>query len=60
MKELGLDAPQETVDAVFASFDPDGSGSVEFDEFKRILSKGGGLTPRDLAASMAKAMARDL
>jgi hypothetical protein len=48
MKELGLDAPLDVVDGVFASFDPDGSGSLEYTELKKLLSKGGGAPHRSI------------
>ena len=34
---FGLEAPREAVDTLFDSFDPDGSGTIEFRELHRLL-----------------------
>ena len=39
MEEFGLQAPYETMSAVFASFDIDGSGSIEYKELEQLLIK---------------------
>ena len=36
---LGIEAPDAAVDALFDSFDPDGSGSIEYAEFNKLLRK---------------------
>ena len=42
MKTLGLEVPKEDVNKLFDSWDPDGSGSLEFQELNKILKRGGG------------------
>ena len=37
MPFLGVDVPLAEVDRLFASFDPDGSGSIEYAELKKLL-----------------------
>ena len=37
---LGLDAPAAEVDALFDTWDPDGSGSIDFKELQKILRGG--------------------
>ena len=37
MPLLGLKAPKEHLDALFDSFDPDGSGIIDYDEFRKIF-----------------------
>jgi hypothetical protein len=39
LEEFGLQAPYETMSAVFASFDIDGSGSIEYKELEQLLIK---------------------
>ena len=37
MPMLGLDVPVEDVDALFDTWDPDGSGMLELKELTRVL-----------------------
>lgn len=37
MREMGLQAPPDAVAAVFASFDPDKSGTIEYKELHKLL-----------------------
>ena len=37
MPKLGFDVPTKDIDALFDSFDPDGSGSIDFTELKKML-----------------------
>ena len=37
MPKLGFDVPAKDVDVLFDSFDPDGSGSIDFTELKKML-----------------------
>ena len=37
MEELGLEAPEEAISAVFQSFDPDGDGQIEYGEMHDLL-----------------------
>ena len=41
VRALGYDAPREHVDALFAQFDRDGSGTLEFSEINKLLRQGG-------------------
>ena len=38
---LGVEAPPEAISALFDSFDPDGSGTIEYQELSQILTRGG-------------------
>ena len=55
MRELGLTAPVQAVTAVFDSFDPDGSGTIDYKELDQILHRSflshPDLPPLDLTAS---------
>ena len=42
MPILGLDTPKKEVDALFNQFDPDGGGSITYDELKKALRSGAG------------------
>ena len=43
MRELGCQSPQEEVDALFRSFDTDGSGQIELPELNALLRRGAGI-----------------
>ena len=40
MPLLGFHAPRSAVDALFDSMDPDGSGSISYDELNSLLRRG--------------------
>ena len=42
MPILGLEAPKKEIDALFDQFDPDGGGSITYDELKKALRGGAG------------------
>ena len=40
MGQLGLEAHRKEIDALFESWDPDGSGSIEYAELNKLLRRG--------------------
>ena len=45
MPALGIEAPDAAVDALFDSFDPDGGGSIEYNELNKALKRKVALDP---------------
>ena len=45
MPLLGLEVPRAEVDALFDSWDPDGSGSLEIPELNKVLRRGAEVSP---------------
>ena len=54
MAALGVDAPRAEVDRLFDSFDPDGSGCVEYNEMNAALKRRVALDPSLQAGAMGK------
>ena len=39
MVALGIDVPRKGVDALFDTFDPDGGGSIDYNELHKALKR---------------------
>ena len=56
MERMGLDVPRKDVDALFDSWDPDGSGTLDFKELQKVL-RGGSAPKQQLQDNLKKAAA---
>ena len=54
MPRLGLEVSKDAIDALFNSWDPDGSGELNFKELQRILRGGGPRKQKEIDKNMNK------